>query len=151
MSQEPRDQLTASTTEHELIWVCVFSGAGQLLLVGILVSGVALYASHRIAGPLIRLEHGLRGLAQGDLTAKLQFRRGDQDRSLPGAFDALREDVSQRVATARDTARDLRQLVDDAKTRSWTTAEAEPLLRRIQEDAKRLRQAAALAGDADAS
>jgi methyl-accepting chemotaxis protein len=99
----------------ELVRVSVLSGAGQLLLMAALVGVVGLFASHKIAGPLIRFERAVRGLARGDLSQDVRFRRGDQDASLAEAFAAVRDRLRNRAALAQRARSDLRALLEEVR------------------------------------
>lgn len=125
----------------KLLWVSVFSAAGQFLLVGLVASAIALFASHRVAGPLIRLEHALRELASGNLAVKLQFRRGDQDKSLPIAFHSACRTLHRRIEIARNTAAELRTLAAELRNRTVSSVSAEEagqIMARIRTHADRL-------------
>lgn len=127
----------------KLLWVSVFSATGQFLLVGLLASAIALFASHRIAGPLIRLEYALKDLAGGNLAVKLQFRQGDQNKSLPVAFHMACRTLHGRVETARNAAADLQKIVDKIRSgtpESLSTGESDEILKCMERHAQHLQQ-----------
>ncbi|NIA12675.1 MAG: hypothetical protein GWP08_01250 [Nitrospiraceae bacterium] len=127
-----------------LLRTTVVSAAAQVVLVGGLIAGLAVLASHKIAGPLVRLDHNLRKLAEGSLNQTLRFRRGDQDRSLPAAFEALRVRLRDRVRTAEMALAELQAIqrgLADLKPGALSASELERTRERMREEAARLRAA----------
>lgn len=96
-----------------LLRVTVLSAVGQFVLVGVLIAGVALFASHRIAGPLIRFERCVREVGEGDFSQRISFRDGDQNRALPQALDVLCRRLRQRVSKAEGVAKNLKSLCEN--------------------------------------
>lgn len=69
----------------------------RLLLVTPLVALVSILLSHRIAGPVYRIEQFLKSVAQGDLSMKLRLRKGDELRDLADAINEMTSDLKNRV------------------------------------------------------
>ena len=138
-----------------LLYVTILSALGQVALVGALIAVVALLASHKIAGPLIRFGRCLDMLADGDLRQKVGFRRGDQDQSLPQAFHALSQRLRGRVSAAEGAASNLRELHVKLSRRadagSITDEEAALFLDEMREQAEKLRAAGSFEGEAHES
>ena len=58
-------------------------------LVFVLMMGLGIRYSHRIAGPLHHLDHKMRQIASGEDPAPLTFRRRDQFRELAESFNGM--------------------------------------------------------------
>ena len=58
-------------------------------VVFVLMMGLGILYSHRIAGPLHHLDHKMRQIASGENPAPLTFRRRDQFRELAESFNAM--------------------------------------------------------------
>ena len=58
-------------------------------MVFVLMMGLGILYSHRIAGPLHHLEHKMRRIASGEDPSPLQFRRRDQFVELAESFNAM--------------------------------------------------------------
>ncbi len=144
-----------SALRMALVRVTVLSMAGQLFFAGLLMAGVALLASHKIAGPLVRVERCVRGVGEGNLRQSISFRQGDQDKSLPVAFRALCARLSARVTAAEGVAEDLRALRDELKGHSSAEELPPPeragIADRIRVQVERLERAAAFEGDGNDS
>ncbi|MBI5167310.1 MAG: methyl-accepting chemotaxis protein [candidate division NC10 bacterium] len=73
---------------HKRVWPGV-------LIVAILVGIQAIFASHRIAGPLYRVEKALEDLIAGDFKQRIRLRRRDQFREFEGLINQLAEHLEQ--------------------------------------------------------
>jgi HAMP domain-containing protein len=128
-----------------LLRITIFSGAAQLALSGLLISGVALFASHKIAGPLIRLARCLRRLAEGNIHQTISFRKGDQDQPLASAFNDLCRRWRQRVSAADEAAAELGDLRENlrmhANAGSFSPEEMDKVAGRIRAQAEKLKSA----------
>ncbi len=80
----------------------VYSALFQLAAAGLAVAGIALYVSHRIAGPLVRLEKRLGAAARGDIGGSVSLRAGDQVTALAGALNESMLDLRIQVGRLRD-------------------------------------------------
>lgn len=89
----------------------------SIILVGIATMVIMFFASHRIAGPLYKVEKSLERMANGDLSFDIHFRRRDEVKKLADAFNmaslrlnALLGDMKQesaRLDSAIDNLKDL--------------------------------------------
>lgn len=83
----------------------------------IIVYWVALFVSHRMGGPLYRMEVAFKDMAQGRLDQRVSLRRYDQ---LQQEAEALNQGVNglrERLAELRDQARQLEQVTDPQELR----------------------------------
>lgn len=89
------DQLAGifDTVNHILIrWVVVF---------GVVIAILSIFVSHKIAGPVYRLEETTRVIASGDLTYQVHLRHGDELKDLQEAFNQMSEKLRTMVANDR--------------------------------------------------
>ena len=75
-------------TRDILLPSIILSGAVSAVLIAAATAYVTLYVSHRIAGPLYKVEQLLRRIGEGDLTVECRFRKNDE---LAGLGEALNE------------------------------------------------------------
>jgi len=82
---------------------------------------IGIFLSHKIAGPVFRIERTLNNMAEGDLSAILALRKGDEMTSLADAINRVTEstksavkDQKQRVATAINEINALKQAISSA-------------------------------------
>ncbi len=76
-----------------LRWIVVF-----LLVIAIL----SIFVSHKIAGPVYRLEETTRIIASGDLTHQVHLRHGDELQDLQEAFNMMSDSLRKMVAKDRE-------------------------------------------------
>lgn len=94
-------------------WIIVF-----ILAIAIL----SIFVSHKIAGPVYRLEETAKFIASGDLTQQIQLRHGDELQDLQEAFNLMSESLRKMVAKDREvidklvlTGGRLREKIDQKK------------------------------------
>lgn len=74
-------------------WIIVF-----IFVIAIL----SIFVSHKIAGPVYRLEETTRIIASGDLTYKINLRHGDELQDLQEAFNTMSNSLREMVAKDRE-------------------------------------------------
>ncbi len=74
-------------------WIVVF-----IFVIAIL----SIFVSHKIAGPVYRLEETTRIIASGDLTYQIHLRHGDELRDLQEAFNKMSDSLRNMVAKDRE-------------------------------------------------
>jgi len=138
----PQRAVTAATELfffEERLW--------PLAIVLIILFGLhSIYMSHRVYGPLVRVRAEADRVAEGDLSRRVVFRRGDQLSDLEDAMNDMIEATDVRVAAVQRAARTcsarLRRLHESQFTGSPATrldayedvaAEFNTLLERIAE------------------
>lgn len=67
-----------------------------LLLVPIIIVA-AVYLSHKVAGPLARIEDSIREIAKGDLEMRIGVRTGDEVKGLVQAINEVTENMEKMV------------------------------------------------------
>jgi len=94
-------------------WIIVF-----ILAIAIL----SIFVSHKIAGPVYRLEETAKFIASGDLTQQIQLRHGDELQDLQEAFNLMSDSLRKMVAKDREvidklvmTGSRLREKIDQKK------------------------------------
>ena len=78
-----------------------------ILVLGVVVSIVSLFLSHRIAGPLFRFERSVEEITRGNLTLHITLRKKDEGKELAGLMNTM-------VTTLSGHIRDVRQQADAA-------------------------------------
>ena len=140
-----------SGVQGSVLTAAALSALIQVAVTGLIVTVLALFASHRIAGPTIRLVRLLRGVSDGRLPGHVRFRQGDQTGRLESRFNEVSRLLSERhellthqLEVARSAERELRQALAKAGAGGESLAAA----RRLREEAGVLaRRLAAIAGE----
>jgi len=93
---------TISSVRSMVFAAAALSGLIQLTVGGLLVSALALVASHKIAGPTVRLVRVVRAMADGVLPEPVHFRGCDQTGHLATHFKRVCERIAERHAEVVD-------------------------------------------------
>ena len=81
-------------------------------VLGLLALWRAVVQSHRIAGPLYRLEQAFTELAEGDLSVRVRIRRKDELLPFVRQFNTMLGFLSDRADQMADLTRELSDLAD---------------------------------------
>ena len=98
----------------------IFDSVNNLLLrwIGIFVlviAALSILVSHKIAGPVYRLEETTKLIASGDLTHRIHLRQGDELRDLQDAFNKMSESLSAMINKDREIIERLVKTSNDIK------------------------------------
>jgi methyl-accepting chemotaxis protein len=129
-----------SAVRNGVLGASILSALLQVVLTGAVVAALALFASHKIAGPTVRLTRTLGRVAQGALPGPVRFRRDDQVGTLEGHFNevslALRarhEALTRRLEEVRSAEARLRAALGEPEAREERQAAARQLRERVGE------------------
>jgi len=89
----------------------------SMLVVSPIVVCLGIYLSHKIAGPLFRIERVLDDMSKGDLSERIRLRKGDEMVSLANSVNRLTDSLSltimggkSRIENALKELNDLKEL-----------------------------------------
>ena len=71
-------RLSIISTSNYVLPILLGSSFVTIVLIGIATTITVMYISHRIAGPLFRIEKSLEDISKGDLTQKIKLRSTDE-------------------------------------------------------------------------
>ena len=86
---------------------------------------VVMYLSHRIAGPLYRLERIAEHIGEGNLDIWVGFREKDALMPLKSAFQGMIDNLQRKVVNIKNTYKDIRNLEDDLQNAIQTSTLSE--------------------------
>lgn len=140
-----QQELMAATRPEEQVWISrlilelharMWPG---LLAVAVLVGLHAILTSHRIVGPLYRIDKVLKGMAAGDYSYRITLRRGDGLQELADVVNHLGEQLNQRRAVFLA----LIQRVQGALQKAQEESTTEEVQKRLTEALQNLQEAEA--------
>ena len=102
-------RLKIKSTADFILPAVFLSSAVVIVLVGFATIVVTLYASHKIAGPLYRIEKDLEKVASGDFEVKFNLRKNDQ-------LQALATRIDRVIAMLGQQMQEVKQLVSDLES-----------------------------------
>ena len=96
-------------------------GICTLVVAGVVAGAAAvrlLFFSHRIAGPLYRFEKTAQAIGNGNLSAAVKLRAGDELQDVARSMDGMVTDLRTRVEQIQAQTRRLREIILQAKQES---------------------------------
>lgn len=97
----------------------------------------SIVVSHKVAGPVYRLEKVATKISRGDLTSYLRLRKNDELKDLSSAFNSVIENMQVLVAKDRHLISELSQVTEtlysDLKSKKIDETEALTLIRRLND------------------
>lgn len=73
-----------------------------VLLMTPVVAIIGIYLSHKIAGPIVRMERFLDTIASGDFRSRIVLRQGDELTGLANAMNRLQDSLKKDIALDKD-------------------------------------------------
>lgn len=100
------------TAEAIMPAMLITNGVVLLGLLGATIL-VTLYVSHKIGGPLHRVESVLEEIGQGNLDIKIEFRQRDQLKDLVPKINHMIQNLNKRVRQIQDEVGHLQEKIQD--------------------------------------
>lgn len=95
-------RLTIKSTADFILPAVLLSGAVVILLIGLATIIMTLFISHKIAGPLYRLDKDVQEITAGNLKVTFRLRSGDELKPLVGSMNDMTNTLRARVAEAKN-------------------------------------------------
>jgi len=122
-------RLTIKTTADFILPTVLLSGAVVIVVIGIATIIVTLFTSHRIAGPLYRMDKDVQEVAAGNLAKRFNLRQGDEIRPLAASLDMMAGRLRADIAEAKEALSELGRAPELGPSSSATAKDA---LRRLK-------------------
>lgn len=91
-------RLEIKSTAMSILPAILYTNLITLLIASGATIAVTLFVSHRIAGPMFRIEKGLAEAAGGDLTHRISFRQKDQMQVLAESFNTMTASLADKIS-----------------------------------------------------
>jgi methyl-accepting chemotaxis protein len=115
----------------------------SMLLVAPIVMIIGIYASHKIAGPIYRIERFLGSMADGDLSTPLTLRKNDELINLAGGInrvvDSVKATMKKEMAAIGSISASMENLRRIATSKSVNNAALDQALDKLNEEVSVLR------------
>lgn len=102
-------QLVIKQTGLAILPSIVYTNLITFALISIATIIVTLFVSHKIAGPLLRLEKELKIIGNGDLTGQVKLRKLDQITDLADCLNNTAASLRVKVAEIRTEVEEIQQ------------------------------------------
>ncbi|MDP3791672.1 MAG: HAMP domain-containing protein [Candidatus Omnitrophota bacterium] len=100
-------RLVIKSTADFILPSVLLSGAIVIVSLGLATIAVALITSHRIAGPLYRLEKDIKEISNGNLKIRFGLRKGDEMKSLANGLNVMVEALDHDIAGIKKISDDI--------------------------------------------
>jgi nitrogen fixation/metabolism regulation signal transduction histidine kinase len=100
-------RLRIMSTADYLLPAVLLSSAVVIILIGLATIIVTLFTSHKIAGPLYRMEKDIDEVCGGNLNMKFNLRKGDEIKALASALDRMVENLKVRLQAIKNAVQDM--------------------------------------------
>jgi len=97
-------RLRIRSTAEFIMPAVLLSGAVSICLIGAAAALVTLFTSHKIAGPLYRMEKDLESVLKGNLRVRFNTRENDQIKPLLVTLNRVAEKLRTDIGEAKDIA-----------------------------------------------
>jgi len=110
-----------------------------IFLIGLGISVLSLFLSHRIAGPLYRFERSVEEITKGNLTFRIRLRKKDEAQELANSMNRMIEELSSRISLIKGIAEELSIYIGEI--REGSDDRQKESIQKISESLERLKKA----------
>lgn len=107
--------LAANRDDDFMLWPLIAVNCVVLAALVALTAVVALNLSHKVGGPLYRLEKRAGEIAQGDLGGEIHLRQNDELQNLAQAINQMSQSLTQRLSDMGSEVENLSKLAGDPR------------------------------------
>ena len=104
--------LTLNGLRQNILPAMILTSLTVTIIITSAVLTITLFGSHKIAGPIYRLERSLESIGNGDLTLKVKFRPTDGISGLAEEINALTGNLNEKIS---DISRMLKEIKKEAE------------------------------------
>lgn len=108
-------RLTVKSTADFILPTLILSSLVAIILVGLATIIVFIFITHRIAGPLHRLETDLAEIAKGNLTKDIHLRKKDEFKTLAAIINSLLRNLRNPISVSQTKLNELEDDINDVK------------------------------------
>lgn len=95
-------KLTIKSTADFIMPAVLLASAVVIVITGIAAIAITLFTSHKIAGPLYRLEKDIDEITAGNLDISLNLRRGDEIKPVAASLNRMVKSIKDRITTVKE-------------------------------------------------
>lgn len=103
-------RLGIKSTADYILPAVLLSSAVVIIATGIATIFITLFTSHKIAGPLYRIEKDIEDVASGNLRREFNLREGDEIRPIAEGLNAMVRFLKNEISALKKTAAELEAL-----------------------------------------
>jgi methyl-accepting chemotaxis protein len=128
--------LVVSDTASFILPAVLYTNLVTMVIISLSLIAVTLFVSHKIAGPLFRLEKDINVIAEGDLTYTVKLRKGDQLRELSADMNHMTTHLNKKVRKIQIEVERIMKSASDRDTPEWFQQKLRQLHERMGQNFK---------------
>ncbi len=105
-----QSRLTIKSTAIAILPAVILTNLITLGLISLTAIIIILFVSHKIAGPMLRLEKDIKDIGKGDLTKKIRLRKKDQVTELAEEINRMTENYHKKILDIQTRVENLLEL-----------------------------------------
>ena len=109
-------RLTVKTTADYILPVLASSGIIAIVLVSLATILILLYISHRIYGPIYRLEKDITEIGKGNLTVEVRLRQQDEFKGLSEMINGMIKNIKNPLSSSQARIKELEEELEGVRT-----------------------------------
>jgi methyl-accepting chemotaxis protein len=107
-SQVPLEERARAANQFLILSQTIWPALAVLIPAAAVFS---IYLTHRLAGPLFRIEHTARELIRGNLALRIRLRKGDELHELAGLLNEVLDTLEQAIRGIRESEAHAREVL----------------------------------------
>lgn len=111
--------LVVTDTADFILPAVLYSNLITIILISLAMIVVTLFVSHKIAGPLFRLEKDVNVIAGGDLTYTVRLRKADQLKELSNDINQMTMKLNNKVIGIQDRVKRIGVMAREQNAPQW--------------------------------
>lgn len=101
--------LTLKGLKENIVYAVIFTGGIVVILLTLATLLITIIGSHKIAGPIYRLERSLESIGSGNLSQKVKFRKHDAVHVLADYLNNASDNLNTRIFTVGTNVKGIKE------------------------------------------
>jgi len=131
-----QSRLSIKNTAFAILPAVIYTNLITLGLIALATIAVTLFVSHKIAGPMFRLEKELKAIGEGDLTKDIRLREKDQITDMAATLNKMVSSLHEKVLDIQTGVEHLIESASKQKAPEGLIEELTHLHQRIESNFK---------------
>lgn len=112
----------------------------NLILMTPVIIILSIFLSHKIAGPIYRLETDIEELSKGNLRKRVRLRKGDELKTIADQINNLASTIDRTIGESKFTAKEISVGLSDLKGNTSPDDKLKPTVDKIQKNISELNE-----------
>ena len=106
-------RLSIVRTSDYILPILVGASLISIALISIATAIVIMFLSHRIAGPLFKIEKSIKEIGDGNLNLRINLRSTDEITEMAGSINEMTRNIKDHIEEVKNKINDLSKKIDD--------------------------------------